>query len=118
MEDNKYKNVEIAPSTLEDIDQAAYNWLNGDLDVKTTTNKGFQKVPVQWVAGERVFQSKNNPNLRDKSGALIMPMVTLERTSIVKDPSKKGTAYGNIPNRNDIKGGATTVARRNLKYPI
>ncbi len=112
MEDNKLKNIEIAPSTLEDIDQAAYNWLNGDLDVKTTTNKGFQKVPVQWVAGERVFQSKNNPNLRDKSGALIMPMVTLERTSIVKDPSKKGTAYGNIPNRSDIKGGAITVARR------
>ena len=112
MEDNKLKNIDIASSTLEDIDQAAYNWLNEKLDIKTTTNKGFKKVPVQWVAGERVYQSKNNPNLRDKSGALIMPMVTIERTSIVKDPARKGTAWGNIPNTPDNKGGAIVVARR------
>lgn len=112
MDDEKLKEIDIAPSTLEDIDQATYNWLNEQLDVKTTTNKGFKKVPVKWVAGERVFQSKSNPALRDKSGALIMPLITLERASVVKDPARKGTAYANIPNRRDNKGGAITVARR------
>ena len=57
------KEISIAHSTLEDVDQAAYNWLNGQLDVKTRTNKGFRKVPVQWVAGEKAFQSKSNPSL-------------------------------------------------------
>lgn len=112
MADNDLKEIDIAPSSLEDVDQATYNWLNEQLDVKTTTNKGFRKVPVQWVAGEKSYQMKNNPNLRDSSGALIMPMITLERTSVVKDPVRKGTAYAALPNRNDNKGGALTVARR------
>ena len=106
------KEIGIAPSSLEDIDQAAYSWLNEQLDVKATTNKGFRKVPVQWVAGEKAHQIKSNSALRDASGALIMPMITLERTSVTKDPTKKGTAYGNIPNANDNKGGAITIARR------
>lgn len=105
------KDIELAPSSLEDVDKAAYNWLNNTMDIKTTTNKGFKKTPVQWVAGEKVYQSKNNPNLRDKSGALIMPMITLERTAVVKDPNRKGTAWGNIPNNRDNKGGAITIAR-------
>jgi len=111
MADKSTKEIDIAPSSLETVDQAAYNWLNEKLDIKTTTNKGFQKVPVQWVAGEKSFQIKNNPTLRDSSGALIMPMMTLERSSVVKDPARKGTAYANLPNRNDSKGGRITVAR-------
>ena len=111
MADKDLKEIDIAQSSLESIDQAAFNWLNDKLDVKTTTNKGFQKVPVQWVAGEKSFQMKNNSMLRDSSGALIMPMMTLERTSVVKDPARKGTAYANLPNRNDNKGGAITIAR-------
>jgi hypothetical protein len=111
MADKDLKEIDIAQSSLESIDQAAFNWLNDKLDVKTTTNKGFQKVPVQWVAGEKSFQMKNNSMLRDSSGALVMPMMTLERTSVVKDPARKGTAYANLPNRNDNKGGAITIAR-------
>lgn len=111
MADKDTKEIDIAQTSIESIDQAAYNWLNAQLDIKTTTNKGFQKVPVQWVAGEKSFQIKNNPMLRDSSGALIMPMVTLERTAIVKDPSRKGTAYASLPNKQDNKGGAITIAR-------
>lgn len=111
-DDKDLKEIDIAPSTLEDVDIATYTWLNEQLDVKTKTNKGFRKVPVQWVAGEKAFQMKNNPSLRDSSGALIMPMITIERSSVIKDPARKGTAYGNIPNRGDNKGGAITVARR------
>ena len=111
-DDKDLKEIDIAPSTLEDVDTATYNWLNEQLDVKTRTNKGFRKVPVQWVAGEKAFQMKSNPSLRDSSGALIMPMITIERSSVIKDPARKGTAYGNIPNRGDNKGGAITVARR------
>lgn len=112
MASDELKEIDLAPSTLEDIDQAAYKWLNEVLDVKTKTNKGFKKVPVQWVAGEKSYQIKNNPTLRDSSGALIMPMITLERASIIKDPNRKGIAYANLPNRRDNKGGAITIARR------
>jgi len=106
------RGISLSPTSLEDIDQAAYDWLDEQMSLQTSTAKGFRKVPVQWVAGEKSFQAKNNPSLRDSSGALILPMITIERTSVVKDPSKKGTAFANLPKNSDKQAGAITVARR------
>ena len=74
---------ELGDSTLEDFDYALFNWLNETMDLHTKTNQGWKKTPVIWVAGEKVFQAKNNPDLRDSSGALILPLVTVERTGVV-----------------------------------
>jgi len=100
------------PSTLETIDTAVYNWLHNDMKIACTTNKGWKTVPIVWVAGERSWQVKNNKNLRDSVGALIFPMMTLQRDGFSKDPTKKGVFYGNIPHINDAKGGSITIARR------
>tara|TARA_Y100000310_G_scaffold111997_1_gene110419 strand:- start:7299 stop:8228 length:930 start_codon:yes stop_codon:yes gene_type:complete len=100
------------PSTLETIDAAVYGWLDDKMNISCTTNKGWKKVPVIWVAGERSWQIKNNKNLRDSDGALIFPMMTLQRDGFSKDPSKKGMFYGNIPHVNDPKGASITIARR------
>lgn len=113
MVDKKLKNITTPPSiTLENVDTAAYDWLNETLSISTSTNDGFKKVPVKWVSSEKVFQSKGDPSLRDSSGALILPLITVERTSVVRDPARKGTAWANIPNNPDNKGGAITVATR------
>ena len=117
---NKYTNeteaqlreIEVAQSTLEDFDYAVFNWLNDDMDIHTTTNRGWKKVPVIWVAGEKVHQAKKDQRLRDTSGALILPLVTVERTGFVKDKARKGTAWSMLPEVNDEKGGAITIARR------
>ena len=103
---------ELGDSTLEDFDFALFNWTNETLDLHTKTNKGWQKVPVIWVAGEKVHQAKKNPDLRDSSGALILPLTTIERTGVVKDRARRGTAAANVPNMNDEKGGAITIAKR------
>lgn len=111
MEDNKLKQeVKIAHSTLENVDQAAYDWLNGSLNISVVSNKGFSKVPVNFVAGEKAFQAKES-SVRDKSGALVLPLITLERTGVTKD-STKGLTPANIPNLPGVKKGAITVARR------
>ena len=112
MRDDELKEIEVSHSTLESVDQAAYDWLNGEMAVSSLTNKGFSKVPVRFVAGERSYQAKKNFSFRDKAGALILPLITIERTGVTKDPSKKGTVQGNIPNIPGKKGGAITVARR------
>lgn len=113
MADNKeLKEISVPHITLEDSDKACYDWINSSLDIHVTTNKGFKKVPVRWVAGEKTYQAKFNPALRDASGALILPMITIERTSVVRDPARKGTAYAHLPNNSDKKGGALTIARR------
>ena len=100
------------PSTFETIDYAVYDWVNKSLNISCTTNTGFEKVPTVWVAAERSRQVKNNKNLRDKSGALIFPIITLQRDSFTKDLSKKGMFYGNIDPIADVKGGSVTIARR------
>ena len=110
--DEKLQEIDIGESSLEDFDYAVYNWLNEQMDIHTPTNRGWKKVPVIWVAGEKVHQAKKDQKLRDSSGALVLPLITVERTSFAKDRTRKGTAWANIPNKNDEKGGAITIARR------
>lgn len=110
--DDKTKEIEIAPSSIETIDRAMFNWVNDELDLHCTTNKGWKKIPVLWVSPERSYQIKNNKDLRDDNGALIFPIITIERSGVAKDLSRKGTAWANIPATNDFKKGSITVARR------
>tara|TARA_R110000824_G_scaffold19798_4_gene75920 strand:- start:256 stop:1128 length:873 start_codon:yes stop_codon:yes gene_type:complete len=109
---NNLKEIPFMPSTLETIDYAIYNWLNEGLDLHTTTQGGFEKVPVIWSAAERAFQVKRDNDLRDQDGTLILPLITIERTSVSKDLSRKGTIWANIPPVKDEKGGSITIARR------
>ena len=102
----------LMPSTIEDIDAAMLDYITNTLDISTRTNKGWKKVPVIWVAAERAAQIKQHKGLRDADGSIIYPVITLERNSIAKDLSDKGSIYGNIPPVNDAKKGSITVARR------
>jgi len=106
------KDIFLMPSTIETIDQALFGWLNDELNIFTTTNKGWKKVNLLWVANERAFQIKDNKDLRDANGRLILPLMTVNRTSLIKDPSFKGVAWAHIPPQNDARGGAIMMARR------
>ncbi len=85
------------PSTLETIDKAFYDWVDDNLNVFSTTNEGWKKVPLIWVSAERSFQVKTDKDLRDDYGVLKLPLITIERKSIVKDPNRKGIYQANIP---------------------
>ena len=108
----KLQEIPFMPSTLETVDYAIYNWLNDELDLHTTTQDGFEKVPVIWSSAERAFQVKRDDDQRDQDGTLVLPLITIERSAVAKDPARKGTAWGNIPPVNDEKGGSITIARR------
>jgi len=108
----KLREIPFMPSTLETIDYAVHNWLNEELDIHTTTNKGWKKVPIIWATAERAIQSKEDNTLRDQDGTLIFPRIIIDRTSVVKDLAKKGSVWGNIQRINDEKGGSITIARR------
>ena len=107
------REIPFMPSTLETVDYAIYNWLNDELDLHTTTREGFEKVPVIWASAERSFQVKRDKDIRDQDGTLVLPLITIERTNVVKDPTKKGSAWANVPAAKDAKGGTSiTIARR------
>jgi len=95
--DGHLKEIVFMPSTIETIDQAIFKYVDEIMNLHTTTNKGWIKVPVVWVGTERSHQIKNNRELRDKKGALKFPIITIERTSMVKDPSFKGTFQAHMP---------------------
>tara|TARA_Y100001938_G_scaffold147408_2_gene228521 strand:- start:961 stop:1827 length:867 start_codon:yes stop_codon:yes gene_type:complete len=102
----------ITPSTLETIDTALYEYVDQNLNVHSTTNKGWKKAEVVWISAERAHQLKNRKQLRDMSGSIILPVITVERASVVKDPSRKGIFYGHVPPVSDEKGGSITIARK------
>ena len=83
-------------STIESIDYSIVSWLKEDMDLSAQSNRGFEDVPVFWQAPERAFQVKSDRSLRDAGGALILPVVSIERTGIIKDPERKGSFQANI----------------------
>ena len=106
------KDLSFAPSTLETIDYSIYDYMNDNINFHVTTNKGFEKVPVIWVASERSYQIKNKKELRDDEGAIVMPIITIERSSVVKDLTTRGAYYGDQFIKRDEKGGGLVIARR------
>jgi len=105
------KELEIQPSTIETIDRALFEYIDDELNIFCSTNKGFKKVPFIWAGAERAFQIKHNRELRDVNGWLIYPIMSIERTGITKDLAKRGAYYAATMNAPDNKGGSMTVAR-------
>lgn len=91
----------LTNSDIENVDYAVYNWLNDYMNIHCNTNDGFNKVPVLWTSAERSFQIKNNKEIRDEKGALIPPLITIERTGIVKSGEAKGGFFNSLPNANE-----------------
>jgi len=98
--------IHFQASTIETIDTGLYEWVDNSLDVHTKTNKGIYKVPVLWLGSERVWQIKKDVRIRDKVGKLILPLITINRSSMTKDPNFKGAYQANIPENGDYRGGA------------
>ena len=105
------KEIELQPSTIETIDRAIFEFVDEDLDIFCSTNKCFKKVPFIWAGAERAYQIKHNRELRDVNGWLIYPIMSMERTGITKDLTKRGAYYAAGQNLGDVKGGSMTIAR-------
>tara|TARA_R110002020_G_scaffold338027_1_gene553403 strand:- start:126 stop:1004 length:879 start_codon:yes stop_codon:yes gene_type:complete len=107
------KDIGMLGSSIESIDYAIVSWLKKDLDLSARTNEGFTKVPVLWQAPERAYQIKHEKSLRDDGGALKLPIVSIDRTGIVKDPTRKGSFQANLYSHNkDGRTGRMVIAKR------
>jgi len=106
------KTIGIEPSTIETIDLGIYKFIDEEFNLHTTTNEGMKKVPVIWTGTERTFQVKNNKEIRDSVGKIKLPIITINRDSIQKDPAFKGAFQAHLFENPDYKGGAITRTRR------
>jgi len=107
------REVGILESTIETIDYSIMSWLKEDLNMMARTNEGFTRVPVLWQAPERAYQVKYNRDLRDDAGALKLPLISIERTGITKDPAKKGGFQAHYYSKNkNGRSGRWVIAKR------
>ena len=109
----RLEEIGMMASTLEDIDYSLTSWVKKDLALTARTNEGRVNVPVLWQSPERAFQIKNDKELRDQQGALKLPLISIERTGVVKNPENKGAYQAQIySNDGDGRTGRIVVARR------
>jgi len=108
-EEKTSRDVPRFKSSLEDVDFAVYKFLDEIMDIRANTNKGFKKVPVIWSGSERAHNIKNDGINRDKSGMVILPVVSVERKSVKKDENSRGIPFSKLDPVNDLKGGFLTV---------
>jgi hypothetical protein len=94
------KHLNLQQSNIETIDAAFLEYVEG-LNIHCNTINGWQKVPVIWSSAERSFQIKDNREIRDKNGSLIPPIISIERSSVTKDPNKKGNFQSNLSPKDD-----------------
>ena len=104
--------VGMLQSTIEDIDLAMYDYLQ-DLQLMTFANEGPINPNILWQSPERSFQIKHKKELRDNSGALKLPLLSIERTGIAKDPNRKGGFQAHIYSKNkNGRSGRIVIARQ------
>lgn len=78
-------NYEIPSCGLEDVDKAFFRMFKDELAFQVSNDSSHQqKVPVVFAVGEKWSMLKSGRALRDKDGTLILPLITMYRSSVEK----------------------------------
>lgn len=104
--------IPLQPSNFDTIDGALYDFINDNLTLHCSTNKGWNKVPIIWAGMERAKQAKDNPDIMDINNSLIFPILSIQRETPTKNQASKGKFYANIPQNSDYKGGSIVIGMR------
>ena len=72
----------LPPCGLEDIDRALFDLFDKELQFSVEQKGASRKVPVIFATGERFALIKRREPLRDENEALILPLISIRRTSI------------------------------------
>lgn len=82
----------IPPCGIEDVDRALFNLFNEKIRLEVEVNQQTTKVPVVFAAGERFALTRRKQPIRDRNGALILPVIAIARKSVDISPNQGG--YG------------------------
>lgn len=86
MANNNYQDkkgrYEIKPVTLETVDKAVYDFFDKRLALSVEDGTGRKKAAIFLASGERWKLTRDNKDLRDANGTLILPLVSIKRINI------------------------------------
>ena len=77
----------LQPCTIEDVDRAVFNLLETSLPFNYKHREGTRRAPVIFATGERFAVLRRKEPLRDKAGALILPLISVMRKGITQSPT-------------------------------
>lgn len=67
---------------IRDIDKALFDYFELKLKLQVSVRNKTRIVPIVFAGGDRYALVKNNTPIRDKSGAVITPIISIRRTSV------------------------------------
>ena len=79
---NPPEDFELPSCTIEDVDRSLFDLFNNQLPFMYKRKKGTKRAPVIFATGERFAVLRRREPLRDKSGALVLPLISIMRTGI------------------------------------
>lgn len=74
--------LDIPPCTIEDVDKALFNLFDKDLPLLYTHRNDTRRVPIVFATGERFALIARKKPLRDRSKALILPVISIMRSGL------------------------------------
>ncbi len=79
----------VIPSCgVEDVDFAVFNLFDKQIPLYYDLHGEIKKVPVIFATGERFALLRRKQPITDRNGALILPLISITRSSIENVPSK------------------------------
>ena len=88
-EGQNFTSDHIIPSCgLEDVDKAVFNLFDNQIPLYYDKEGEQHKVPVIFATGERFAILRRKKPLQDKNGALILPLISITRSSLENVPQK------------------------------
>ena len=105
------ENFEIPSCGVEDVDKALFRLFNEELPMTIELEGETKRIPVIFATGERAFILRRKEPLRDRQGALVLPLISILRTGLDQNPTilpALGPGDGqivikrSISNKNDI----------------
>ena len=98
--------IEIPSCTIEDVDRSVFNLFDKQIPFQAKDKDGLKKIPVIFATGERFAVLRRKEPLRDKGGALILPLISIMRTGV-----SQNVDHGIGPGQ----GGPITITKRIAK---
>ena len=84
--------LHVPSCTIEDVDRGVFNLFNKDIDLFYKQKDDTLRIPVIFATGERFAVLRRKQPLRDKAGAIILPLISIMRTGIEQNlPRGAGT---------------------------
>lgn len=101
----------IPPVGVEDVDRALFKLFDSELNIQVhtseTNRQALMRVPVIFSAAEKWALVKRQKLVRDRNGSLILPLITVVRTSV--EQSTEGDIAGRGINQ---QTGEIVIKRR------